>query len=79
MSGFTRLSDGDSERLAEREVLLADREDDELFHLLLRRQVTGEHGLCADDLLGDLQIGTQEEPSPRPGDLDRLHPPRWPP
>ena len=56
------LADGDAERLAEREVLLAHREHEQLLHLLRRRQVARELRLGGDDLLGDLEVGAEQEP-----------------
>src|SRR5579883_875165 len=54
-------ADGDAERLAQPEVLLADREDEELLHLLRRRQVARKLWLGRDDLLRDLEVGAEQK------------------
>src|SRR5690606_12007391 len=54
-----RSADRDAQRLAEREVLLAHAEDDELLQLVRRREVARELRLGRDDLLRDLEVGAE--------------------
>src|SRR5262249_12612306 len=69
-----RSADRDAQRLAERQILLAHAEDDELLQLVGRRQVARQLWLGRDDLLRDLEIGAEEEAGPCTGHVDRLHP-----
>src|SRR4051812_35983961 len=62
-------ADCDPERVAQREVLIGDREHDELLQLVLRREVAGLLRLRGDDLLRDLEIPAEQEPGARGGDL----------
>src|SRR5688572_16966479 len=56
-----RSADRDAERLAEREVLLADAEDDELLQLVRRRHIARKLRLARDDLLRDLEVRAEQE------------------